>query len=105
LVLGLPFPASNSVGYTIGLRVGDDTDLLATGPDPFTDWNLDWSLLRQIYPRATGAAVDQNIELEFDVRSMRKMHPLNDHYYLAIHNENVVAETVGLFARTLVALP
>jgi len=105
--LRLQMPQSNAEFRRIGLIVGRATDVginVAGQQDP-SNPELDWMLLDRVGPSWSGATVDSQASMVYDLRAKRKMQELNQAYILALAPASAAANTIQIWARTLIALP
>jgi len=58
-----------------------------------------------VFPHASGATVDAASWCTFDIRAKRKVEELDQTYLLAIHNGTGANRAVGIYCRSLVAMP
>jgi len=89
----------------VGLIVCRSSDIGAGSILTAADPELDWMLLRREYVTSSGLGSGGGDVLAYDVKAKRKMEELNQAYGLCITNAAGGSKTIGLFARTLVALP
>ena len=76
------YPASTAF-WQWGLVVGRISDVGSNKPDPLTDNDVDWMLLRQQLPNESGATVDALEPFELDLRSKRKCAEAKQTYILS----------------------
>ena len=93
---------------TIGLIVDRKTSLGAgLGPNPSlaADREDDWMWLARFWADTSGGALPIQKPYEIDSRAKRKMDEMGQAYLIALANGNAAAQTFGVYARVLVALP
>jgi len=91
--------------WTMGLIVGRDVDVGTSSPDPNSEPELDWMLLRQDLANSNGAAINTTREFDVDLRAKRRMDELGQRYIVKWHNGTAASNGVAMYARVLFALP
>jgi len=99
-----------AMGLYLGWVVDDAPT--ATNLDPSTSFGDDWMLLTQLapgYARNSSVLGDAGGHIyygeRFDLRAKRKIEELNEQYLLCYENAGANTISVGMFTRTLLALP
>ena len=103
LRLSLLWGAGASDFWHVGLIVCRDVDI-AAGIDPNTNPGDNWLLSVQEFPRSSGATIDAQTQMTYDIRAKRRVEELEERYGLFVANHTAAAHNVLFYARTLVAL-
>jgi hypothetical protein len=86
-----------------------DSAPTVTNLSPATQFTLDWMLLRNLNPGVARQAVLLGTSVGYgevyDLRAKRRIEELGEKYFLCIENVGTSTVTLGLFTRTLIALP
>ena len=100
--------ADTRPGLYWGLIVWDKSQA-GTVPNPSSDFYVDWSYLTRVVPGSHGPIVSASSAILYsdnaDVRSKRRLHEMNDSYFLTAFNQGTQNALVSLMVRTLIALP
>jgi len=105
--------ADTAPGGIVGLIVYDKTVINGSTPQVRTDGDADWMHYRQFapglapnsqaWPTATPTQVLYGIE--YDIKSRRILHELNDSLFLCLGNTGTSALQYSALVRTLVRMP
>jgi hypothetical protein len=93
--------------FTFGLIIGRTADIGVANVNGVNGAasELDWMLYDQMFPTASGAAVDVVSDHVIDNRSKRKMDELGQRYLLSLTNNSAAVHSLNFIARVLFALP
>jgi hypothetical protein len=96
-----------------GLVVYDTTKVSATVPSLISEPNLDWAMYELLTPgtssgnivRPENAATTGVWGREYDVKSRRRLHEMEDGFFFCLDNNGSQTLTYSLLLRCLIALP
>ena len=102
-----------SPSYMWGIVVWDKSTFTTTSPNVQTDFYADWLMQREISPGtspcSTGAPINAPTAWlygnEYDIKSRRRLHEMNDTPLMCLGNQGSVAGAYSIFIKALVLLP
>jgi hypothetical protein len=102
-VLNFNTATASSYEYAIGKQA--ITTVGTQLPNPNADNDLDWMLFKRVYAPFSGATVNGQYQEVIDLKARRKVSEMGETLTLNLWAPVINAGNVGVFTRTLVALP
>jgi hypothetical protein len=102
-------PLDLAPAFAYGFVVWDKTKATASEPNAAVDNDIDWMLQTIVNPATAYNSILDSVTVLYgdrgDLKSRRRLHEMNDDAFFVCNNLGTQSGTVGLFAKTLLALP
>ncbi len=104
LELVFTYASATVTGWDWGIKIATQ-DEIANLISVATSQNDDWMMIRHEFPEYTGATINAQRLVHVDLKAKRRCEEMNETLGFFVTNNVGTAQTMGIFARTLIALP